>query len=119
MKVLCKGMEIECTPDEFEELVTRGLIGEIPEFNPDKFAKDWNKLSPEKQDESPFETVAVYGCVMPKGKWPSATTTDTRMEPMYGCVLKVEPNVTDDEKISQTIAKCNNLWNNLNNSHKA
>ena len=79
MKITWNGMEIECTPDEFEELYARGILtnkhtGEeslqdlynLPkkEHNerniPDITIKDWDR--PKQKD--PFPTVAVYGCYM-------------------------------------------------------
>ena len=80
MKITWNGMEIECTPDEFEELYARGILtnkhtGEealqdlynLPkeEHNerniPDITIKeDW--VRPKQRD--PFPTVAVYGCYM-------------------------------------------------------
>lgn len=79
MKITWNGMEIECTPDEFEELYARGILtnkhnGEealhdlynLPkeEHNerniPKLTIKDWDR--PKQKD--PFPTVAVYGCYM-------------------------------------------------------
>ena len=86
MKVKYKGIDIDCTVDEFEEMVVRGLLGEKTVFDPEDFVKKWNELGidPPKKDErpqdSPFDVVMVYGVNLPQGGykpilWPSKTTT--------------------------------------------
>lgn len=78
MKLLYNGMEITCTVDEFEDLITRGLIpgrDELIEMNKDD---DWiemiRRLTPEKPkdavDGRGWPPIAVYGC-------PSAATDIT------------------------------------------
>lgn len=85
MRVKYKDIDIECTVDEFEEMVARGLLGEKPVFDPDDFVKKWNELGidPPKKDErpqdSPFDVVMVYGVHLPNGGykpvWPNKTFT--------------------------------------------
>jgi len=95
MKITWNGMEIECTPDEFEELYARGILtnkhnGEeslqdlynLPkeEHNerniPKITIKDWD--SPKQKD--PFPTVAVYGCYMPNNNDLIFSTKDYSMQ---------------------------------------
>lgn len=73
MKLLYNGMEITCTPDEFEDLVTRGLIPGKNELIERNKEDDWidliRRLTPEKpKDAVPGRnwppTVALYGCEM-------------------------------------------------------
>lgn len=108
MKLLYNGMEITCTPDEFEDLVTRGLIpgkNELIERNKDD---DWiemfRRLTPEKsKDAVPGRnwppTVALYGCEM------SPITA-------YGC-----PSVATDEPYktyTSTVPISQEQFNKLN-----
>lgn len=85
MKVKYKGIDIDCTVDEFEEMVVRGLLGEKTVFDPEDFVKKWNELGidPPKKDErpqeSPFDVVMVYGVHLPNGGykpvWPNKSST--------------------------------------------
>ena len=84
MRVKYKDIDIECTVDEFEEMVARGLLGEKPTFDPSDFEKKWNelgqdKLNKERPADSPFDVVMVYGVHLPNGGfqpvWPNKTST--------------------------------------------
>lgn len=82
MKVKIKNIEIECTVDEYEELVVRGLLGDEPKtiINTDTLTiqgdksdnsqlDDWMKLlkkyEPKKRDPWKDMVVTAYGCEMP------------------------------------------------------
>ena len=84
MRVKYKDVDIECTVDEFEEMVARGLLSEKPKFDPSDFEKKWNELgqdNPKKERplDSPFDVVMVYGVHLPNGgfqpAWPKKNTS--------------------------------------------
>ena len=69
MKLVYNSIEITCTVDEFEELITRGLIpgreSLMEKYKDDDWIGMMRKLAPEKPknvqpDPPPF--VALYGC---------------------------------------------------------
>lgn len=70
MKLLYNGMEITCTPDEFEELVIRGLLPgreKLININDDDEWIDpfWENVPNEvKKDPYTQPVVALYGCEM-------------------------------------------------------
>lgn len=76
MKLVYNSIEITCTVDEFEELVTRGLIpgreALMEKYKDDDWIGMMRKLVPEKpkngQSELPYKppVVALYGCEMSK-----------------------------------------------------
>ncbi len=129
MRVKYKDIDIECTVDEYEEMVARGLLGEKPTFDPNDFVKKWNELdkdkpNKERQVDSPFDVVMVYGVHLPNGgfqpKWPNNTYND------LGQVYKTSDSTagteiapTQDNKstratVNKELIKVNNLdWNEL------
>src|SRR5574344_103962 len=88
MKLLYNGMEITCTVDEFEDLITRGLIpgrDELIERNKDD---DWiemiRRLTPEKPKDAVDgrnwpPTVALYGVEMSQPTYTTSQAT-TRLD---------------------------------------
>lgn len=77
MKVKIKDIEIECTVDEYEELVKRNLLNDETEQKQDNGdlsidLDDWLqrliKQGPNKPDPWRYETVMCYGCEMPPNK---------------------------------------------------
>lgn len=75
MKLLYNGMEITCTPDEFEELVIRGLLPgreKLININDnDECIGLWKHLPKEMT-----QPVVVYGC-------PTVATGDPYIPPAY------------------------------------
>ena len=93
MKVKIKDIEIECTVDEYEELVVRGLLGDEPKtiINTDTLTiqddksdnsqlDDWMKLlkkyEPKKKDPWSDMVVTAYGCEMP---YPQISIPDSKL----------------------------------------
>lgn len=89
MKLTIKGIEIECTVDEFEELFVRGLLdkdikpedfNELPKVQPFTPQKDNDKYVPRKPF-GPYEpnetTIMMYGCGMPSQLNGGITYTST------------------------------------------
>lgn len=92
MKIRWNGMEIECTPDEFEELYARGILTN-KDTAEESLRKEYglnepqgNKIpkptvAPESSRDQfprdPFPTVAVYGCYMPNTGIPGPRSGDT------------------------------------------
>lgn len=84
MKVkMPNGVEIECTPDEFEELYTRGLLGGMGTGSEqDLWAENLKKI----RDAKPFDIPGTTPYVPPKDspytqprKWPRPWDTVTVM----------------------------------------
>lgn len=86
MKIKWKGMEIECTPDEFEELYARGILTN-KDTAEEALRKEYNlnDLQDHKSPKivatpvaprDPFPTVAVYGCNMPNSWGPGPLSSD-------------------------------------------
>ena len=76
MKLLYNDMEITCTPDEFEELVIRGLLPGREKLinindNDEWIDPFWDHLPKEMT-----KPVVVYGC-------PSVATGDPYIPPVY------------------------------------
>jgi len=98
MRIKYKDVDIECTVDEFEEMVARGLLGEPPKFDQNDFVKKWNELDQDKERpmESPFDVVMVYGVNLPNGGyqpvWPNKTTTGQK--PMWPNKTTTGQNLT-------------------------
>jgi hypothetical protein len=76
MKVKIKDIEIECTVDEYQELVKRNLLSDETEQKQDNGDlsiddNDWLrkliKQEPNKTDPWRDMTVMCYGCQMPPG----------------------------------------------------
>ena len=128
MRVKYKDVDIECTVDEFEEMVVRGLFGEKPKFDPSDFEKKWNELqdkpNKERPADSPFDVVMVYGVHLPNGGfqpvWPNKTPND------LGQVYKTSDSTTGTEiaptqdnkstgvTVNKDMIKVSNLdWNEL------
>ena len=70
MKLLYNGMEITCTPDEFEDLVSRGLLPGREKLinindNDEWIDPFWERFPKEVKD-GPYmpPVVALYGCEM-------------------------------------------------------
>lgn len=94
MKLLYNGMEITCTPDEFEELVIRGLLpgrAKLININDnDEWISSWKHLPKEMT-----QPVVVCGC-------PFTATSDPYIQPSY----------TSDVTISQEqLNKLNTIVN--------
>lgn len=81
MKVRYKGMEIDCTPDEFETLTKKGLLGNSgtadtkigDEWNEETkkvFEKMWRECDHDTQrsNPAPYDGVALYGCEVPRNR---------------------------------------------------
>lgn len=135
MRVKYKDIDIECTVDEFEEMVARGLLGEKPVFDPDDFVKKWNELGidPPKKDErpqeSPFDVVMVYGVHLPQGGykpiWPnkpetykdiSITTSDSTSGTE---IAPTQDNKSTRATLNKDMIKVSKLdWNELIKAHK-
>lgn len=70
MKLLYNGMEITCTPDEFEDLVTRGLLPGREKIittndNDEWLEQFWKNIPKEVKKGPDFQpVVALYGCEM-------------------------------------------------------
>lgn len=68
MKLLYNGMEITCTPDEFEDLVTRGLLPGrdklITKNDNDNWIDTFKEYLPKEVKKGPYmpPVVALYGC---------------------------------------------------------
>lgn len=83
MKIKWKGMEIECTPDEFEELYARGILMN-KDTAEEALHKEYNLNNPQdhkilvtpEKPRDPFPTVAVYGCNMPDSWGPGPLSSD-------------------------------------------
>lgn len=75
MKVRWNGLEIDCTPDEFEDLYTRGVLTnkDTPEEALGKVFISPDAAPSEKKDL--FPTVAVYGCYMGASGFPPTADT--------------------------------------------
>lgn len=118
MRVKYKDIDIECTVDEFEEMVARGLLGEKPTFDPSDFEKKWNELGQDKPNkerplESPFDVVMVYGVHLPNGgfqpAWPNKTTTGQDLTYTAGnhTSTTIEPTQTDSTKATINLEAIN------------
>ena len=96
MKLLYNGMEITCTPDEFEDLVIRGLLPgreKLININDDDDDNEWLKQFcknvPKEVMKGPYlpPTVALYGCEMTQPiavyGCPSVATGDPYIPPAY------------------------------------
>lgn len=94
MKLLYNGMEITCTPDEFEDLVIRGLLPgreKLININDNDELNGLLKHLPKEMTQP----VVVYGC-------PYAATGDPYIQPYY----------TSDVTISQEqLSKLNSTVN--------
>ena len=99
MKVKIKDLEIECTIEEFEEIVSRGIIE--TNVKPEDYKEEQPKERSLKKSEltdldkifgpvtTPYkppsmQTVAVYGCMQPQ----------VDVTPLYGCKTPAEDLVT-------------------------
>ena len=117
MRVKYKDVDIECTVDEFEEMVVRGLFGEKPKFDPSDFEKKWNELqdkpNKERPADSPFDVVMVYGVHLPNGGfqpvWPNKTTTgqDLTYTADNHTSTTIEPTQADSTKATINLEAIN------------
>lgn len=116
MRVKLKnGIEIDCTPAEFEELYNNGLIGKIntdtPSVQEDDNDKAWDKLadpritikpySPDKRDPWRDNIVLMYGCNIPSQLTCDTTATDkcdTLTPEQFKRLNIIVNNTTDDNK---------------------
>lgn len=114
MKITTPAGTIECTIDEYEELVVRGLIPGKEELIEKNKEDDWigmlQKLVPEKpKDAKPGQnwppTVALYGCEM--------------LSPItaYGCP-SVPDNKLYDKPFSTTTFVTDDKSNSIDNNSK-
>ena len=107
MKLLYNGMEITCTPDEFEDLVTRGLLPGreklITTNDNDEWIDSFWKNVPKEIKKGPNfpPVVALYGCEM------------TQPITAYGC-----PSVATDKPYNpaytSTVSISQDQFNKLN-----
>ena len=78
MKLKLNNIEIECTVDEFEEMVVRGLLDkdlkpeefdELPKIQPVTPVTDNDQLNRQLKKWPPYDpnemTITAYGCGMP------------------------------------------------------
>jgi len=90
MKLTIKGIEIECTVDEFEEMVVRGLLDkdlkpeefdELPKIWPGTPVTDNDRLNRQLKKWPPYDpnemTITAYGCGMPSSINGGITYTST------------------------------------------
>lgn len=91
MKLLYNGMEITCTPDEFEDLVIRGLLPGREKLSNINYKDDWiNPFCenvPKEVKDGPYmqPVVALYGCEMtqPIQYECQSVETDDQYNPAY------------------------------------
>jgi len=62
MKIQLANMEINCTVDEFEEIIARGLLEKKDGTAATKTDPLDNLTIPKAQPFKPYDVVALYGC---------------------------------------------------------
>lgn len=100
MKVRYKGMEIDCTPEEFETLTKKGLLGNSGTADT-KIGDDWNEETkkvferlwgecdhePQRSNPAPFDGVALYGCEVPRNRRGLSPLSPYDVVAAYGCYM--------------------------------
>ena len=91
---------IECTIDELEELVARGIVGnKLVETKEQLGIRDKQKVIRPSTPKMPTpwnQVVAVYGCVQPNTYGIEPHFEQSQYKSVVDTVLKVEGTVLDD-----------------------
>lgn len=110
MKLLYNGMEITCTPDEFEELVIRGLLPgreKLININDnDELIGLWKHLPNEvKKDPYTQPVVALYGCEMTPPITYGCQSVETDDQYKSVCTSDVTISQEQLSKLNSTVNK--------------
>lgn len=97
---------IECTVDEYEELVARGIIGNKLNEMKDSLGIDVEpapKFHSTPKMPTPWtEVVAVYGCVTPNLTAEDLRYDQSAFKTAVDCIQKVDGTVLINEKKEET-----------------